>query len=642
MIAGLFITYFKTYSKLNFIPLSDEHNLCGILGKNGIGKSSVLEALDYFFNQDEGWNLHLNAKKKGISDREGAATPYMCPIFVIDNNEKIKPAIKDVLFQLDNLFRNSTKDNVDWVSVAGKDTFFRFKENLCENFPTSSYLIIPIGITYSNKITLSIFQQSAEHVDILNNENLNNVLEYIRDVFDYVYIPKDIDSEQFTKLETKEIQVLMGESLEEIIKGKITDSNIRDINAKLDEFINGLENDLNGYVYKTIQRRQSKVKRADVYNLILETYFSVRKLHKKLKDEQFIEINQMSSGEKQKAIIDVAHSLLKNHRTDGSNLILGIDEPEASLHISACFEQFNSLFDIGNDCRQVIFTSHWYGYLPILNNGNTCVITKDNSSHRFDLINTNNYQEDLHHRIKDSKGKMPYDIQLKSTTDFIQSILINIFSENPYNWILCEGTSEKIYFERYFKEEVISGKLRIVPVGGAKKIKKIYQNIIIPYKEMKEWSIKSKKYGKILLLSDTDRELVRYDVISDDENFKCQRIVNSNDKTEMVNMHSNPSSPETEIEDCLNGKLFVETLKLFIDEFPNISSFIDLDKNYEESISSYSLNLRDSERKELKKIFDSDNGKFKEKFARKYCSLLEDDSYKKLDWIENIRNWFAS
>ncbi|OOF51502.1 hypothetical protein BKK54_02540 [Rodentibacter genomosp. 1] len=640
MIAGLFITYFKTYSKINFVPLSDGHNLCGILGKNGIGKSSILEALDYFFNRDKEWNLHLNAKKKGVtSKRDGAANPYILPIFIIDKDEAIRADLLSVLVELDRLFRCIKKEDINGMGNNAKSTFLSLKDSICSKDIYSSKLIIPIGINYDNIAICPIIDSIKS--DIITTDALESVIKYIRDLYDYVYIPKDIDTEQFMKLETKQVQMLMGESLEDILKSKITETTIREINGNLDKFISDLENELNGYVYKTIQHRQSKVKRSDIYKLIIDTYFNVRKLHKKIKDDQTIPMSEMSSGEKQKAIIDVAHSLLKNHRVDGKNLILGIDEPEASLHISACFDQFNSLFDIGNDCRQVLFTSHWYGYLPILNNGNTCIISKLDGTHRFDLINTSNYQEQMSQQKEESRGKLPYDIQLKSTTDFVQSILINVFSDSPYNWIICEGSSEKIYFEKYFEDEINLNKLRIVPVGGAKKIKKVYSNILIPYNEMKDSVGKNINRGKILLLSDTDRSLVSYKVEGDDF-FKCQRIVNDpkTKETLMVNIHENPISPETEIEDCLNGRLFVEVLKYFRDDFP-IIDFIDDKKIYLESPSVFSLDLRHSEQDKLKNFFDHDNGKVKLQFAKKYVELLS-NSYDIPKWIRDIKQWINS
>ena len=50
MIVGIFLRYFKTYQGINYISITDEDRFCGLVGENGIGKSSVLEALDCFFN----------------------------------------------------------------------------------------------------------------------------------------------------------------------------------------------------------------------------------------------------------------------------------------------------------------------------------------------------------------------------------------------------------------------------------------------------------------------------------------------------------------------------------------------------------------------------------------------------------------
>ncbi|EAS5601021.1 hypothetical protein D9R73_23665, partial [Salmonella enterica] len=61
MIIGLFLRYFKTYGGNNYIPLSSGSNFCGLIGNNGIGKSSVLESLDSFFNS-KNWNLNTGFK----------------------------------------------------------------------------------------------------------------------------------------------------------------------------------------------------------------------------------------------------------------------------------------------------------------------------------------------------------------------------------------------------------------------------------------------------------------------------------------------------------------------------------------------------------------------------------------------------
>ena len=466
---------------------------------------------------------------------------------------------------------------------------------------------------------------------------------------EYIYIPKDIDSELFTRLENQEIQTLMGEKLDHILRDRITETAISEINRGLTDFINEISNELNGYVYRTSTDRQQNLRKSDIHKLIIDSFFNIRKLHKRVNESSnYVEISSLSSGEKQKAIIDVARGLLENHRADGENLIVGIDEPESSLHVSACFEQFDSLFKMSNKCRQIIFSSHWYGFLPTLTYGNVSVISEKDKTHHFDLINLQNYQEQIVHLMQSSKGKLPYDINLKSITDFIQSILSSITSDIPYNWIFCEGSSEKIYFDKYFEDEIQNFNLRIIPTGGAKKIKRIYQNILTPYGEIKEHIDGNtyNKWGKILFLSDTDNQLIHYEAKNNNSQYsrlQCYRLINNTSTrlTETVAINDSLTSPATEIEDCLNGKLFVETLKYFreIKEYEYLDSIIDKDKEYSEEAPYFSLNLRPSEADKLKEFFDSEDGDMKIKFAEKYVELMSQEDYQVPSWIKDIKDW---
>ena len=52
MILGIILRNFKIYKSISYIPISNGNRFCGLIGKNGIGKSSILEALDYYFNSN--------------------------------------------------------------------------------------------------------------------------------------------------------------------------------------------------------------------------------------------------------------------------------------------------------------------------------------------------------------------------------------------------------------------------------------------------------------------------------------------------------------------------------------------------------------------------------------------------------------
>lgn len=640
MIIGTILRNFKTYSGINYVPITHGESFCGLVGNNGIGKSSVLEALDSFFN-GKSWNFNIITKKSGFT----TTRPHITPIFLI-KKESISEGNKETAELISNYTWSIEESDVISQNREQFKTFSMQREILIRDFEISNYYLIPLGSTYDNKPSLSFFntrklgelivedfEKTLQQVPDENLEFLNSLLFELKEKFEYIYIPKDIDPENFTQLETKEIQSLMGETLNEIVEKCVPQRKIQEINQSLNSFIDSVSDILEEYAFRTSGERQVNLRKHDVYKLIVEAYFKIRKLHKK-EGAHWLEMSALSSGEKQKAIIELAYHFLKSYRSDTKNIILGIDEPESSLHMSACYDQFNKLYEVSSLCKQLLFTTHWYGFIPTVENGCVSVISKKDKNHLFDLISISSYRESVKQTVRSSKGKLPYDIRLKSINDFTQSVVTSILTDDPYNWLICEGSSEKIYLEEYLSEIKSDKKLRIIPVGGAGEIKRIYNHLQVAYDDFK-----SEIQGKVILVSDTDAELVSYPTRDELKNLMCYRIVNvaKSRKTELVKISSNPVSPKTEIEDSLNGKLFYETLLEFQDDYPEIENVLsDVDEPSEEAVY-FALDLSPSKLKLLDDFFDSDNNKFE--FAKSYVSKL-DETYEVPDWIENIKNLY--
>jgi predicted ATP-dependent endonuclease of OLD family len=637
MIVGIFIRNVKTYSGINYIPLSFGQSFCGLLGNNGIGKSSVLEALDCIFN-NKTWNYNIVVRKSG----QTVTKPHIVPLYLLkitditEDNFEIAKKISDYVWdseEADILSQNRTHFK----------TFDLQRQILLRDYNKETHLLLPIGLSYDHFPNLSIFNNKKlgeiliddfeKMNQIIKDEELsilNSLQAELKNLYEYIYIPKDIDPEVFTQLETKEIQSLMGETLNEIIEKCVPQNKIQEINLSLNSFIDKLSLTLGEYSFRTSGERQVNLRKNDVYKLIIEAYFKIRKLHKKESDH-WLELSLLSSGEKQKAIIEIAYQFLKDYRKNTDNLIIAIDEPESSLHMSACYDQFNKLFEMSSFCKQLLFTTHWYGFIPTVEDGCVSIITKKDSEHQFDLINVNSYREEVKQSLKKSKGKLPYDIRIKSINDFTQSVITSILSEEPFNWLICEGSSEKIYFEKYFADIKKEKRLRIIPVGGATEIKRIYNNLQVAYEDFKNEII-----GKVILVSDTDAELVQYPTKSELKNLICYRIVNVDNsrKTSLIKIDANPVSPKTEIEDSLNGKLFVETLTSFIESYPEIENIlIDVNEPTEEC-SYYSLDLSHSKQKLLENFFDKDNNKFE--FAKRYSEKIS-ENFVVPEWIEELK-----
>jgi predicted ATPase len=645
MIIGVFLRYIKTYQGINYIPLTNGDSFCGLVGNNGVGKSSVLESLDCFFNART-WNYNITTKKSGLD----STNPYIVPVFLIQK-DLLDNEAKDKAELLSSVIWDIEEKDIANANKPKLRNFLEQRNDIKQKINIHNYFLLPIGINHKGKVDLSIFNcklvKETLFKDNLEQDNsglsgdqlkeLKTLVNKIRESIQYIYIPREIDPENFTQLETQEIQVLMGETLTEILEKKVTAQQIKDINNNLNEFIDNLSNELKTYSYRTLTQRQQNLRKSDLYNLIIEAFFRIRKLHKK-QGEQWLEIGALSSGEKQKAIIDIAFNLLKHNNNSGKNLIIAVDEPESSLHMSACFDQFNALYEISRTSMQLLFASHWYGFLPVIEKGYVTIISKQKTEHQFDLFNLEKYREEIRQKISQSKGQLPYDIRLKSINDLVQSIVASTIDDNPYNWIICEGSSDKCYLVEYFKDIIDNNKLRIIPVGGASEIKRLYQHISLAYEDLK-LEIK----GKIVLLSDTDAQLVRYETQNPQNhpNLMCKRIVNCEigGKTKLVKIDSNPVSPPTEIEDVLNGKLFYEALIDFKQKYPELLDFICEEKDISETSSYFALDLKPSEKDKLKQFFDRDNNKYM--FASKYIERMN-DTYAVPDWITKIRNFITS
>lgn len=625
MIIGLFIKNVKTYSGINFIPLTYNNNFCGIIGKNGCGKSSILEALDYALNNRAEWNYHISYKKQGMTK----TAPYVVPIFLIAK-EKIKQRRdQDILDEYSHIFWELKSNEVNSANVETCKQYIKFRDSIKEYYTPDTHYLISIGCDYERKSSVAIFESVAK----INRDNLDALRKVTLSLYDYVYIPKDIETEKMMKLETQELQTVLGKTLQDIISDIFDNGKVYELNRKLLEFAKSLSDKLGDYEFKTTQERQIALRKNSLYDLIIEDFFVKRKLHKNFQGRP-ISISMLSSGEKQQAILDVYSSLISDSRESTKLLIVGIDEPEASLHISACFAQLDKLYTLCASCCQVLFTTHWYGFIPTIEKGGIVNISACNDEHKFDLFDIERYREQIRKQIEGAKGYLPLEISLKGLNDFIQSIISSVIQENPYNWLLCEGSSDKIYLSSYLKDETTNKKLRIIPVGGVGEIAKIYKQLLAFFEDK---SIKKEIKGKVFLLSDTDKQLDSYTINTGLNNLANKRLIldEDNKKVTLVNINSNIVSPATDIEDSMNGQVCKKTLQALKADNPCLS-FID-DKEADETCSGLALNLDRDNSKRLKEFYNTDNHKYIT--ATKYAEILSDKNYVP-EWITEIKRYF--
>ena len=557
MVVGLLCRHYKIYQGLNFIPICNDYesSFSLFIGNNAVGKSSVLESLNTFFNNTT-WNITKNTKKDEA---------FVAPIFLIRKEDVHSLSTYETMEAISEYFWNVDEDaNANLKNNEEFKKFFQFRDELKYKYGQEEYFFFIMGISFTEKMKVYYSTFNSDLEKKLSEKGIDcrdiTLLSNIREYYSYVYIPVESLTSDVIRVENKEMQDLMSTNILNEIDYILNEKNITQtgstrkinlmdyLNTKLDDYMNKINEAIEkideSYAYKVEQGYKRKLTALDVRSKILEAYFSIRTLKKDKK-----EIYELSSGEQRIALIDVATAFLENNGHDGNRkIILAIDEPENSLHISKSFGQFERLQKLVGK-HQLLLTTHWYGSLPITSIGNVHHIElKPDNKIIINTYDLNNYFE--------KRGALPEDIQMKSYFDLTASILSSIRSEKS-NWIICEGSDDKLYLSHYLTD---LDNTRLLSVGGCGNVIKIYKYLYTPFIEKEE---KKAIESKVLCLIDTD-DIVHDLNISSDVKGKLKLARIQPDRDVVIKLQSVSKAGyhrPTEMEDCLNPLKYYEAIK---------------------------------------------------------------------------------
>jgi len=658
MIAGLFLRNYKIYEKFNFIPFTNgnEENFNLFIGENGAGKSSVLEALDTFFN-DRDFIVHQKARSSNSN---------IAPVFLIEKHKINSIATVETVTLLEKISEMLFTEDISGLvgSNPSLNKFIDLRNELIDKKDTH-YLIL-LGLEPNNSTTTFISMDpkfieklATEGIEEKNvRKELATIKKLVFQLYQYLYIPVETSISDFLKLEDTGMQALMDKDLKAEIESLLKDekfevqgtghrtkkvSVIDFVNEKLKTYVSEVQNAIqridNSYKFRAEHKAKQNVYAKDFCNVIIDTYFKKRELQKDGK-----EIKLLSAGERKKALIDIAYSFLSQNSETEKEIILGIDEPESSLHISMCYDQFERIEEMANDFNhQVFVTTHWYGGLPILNKGRLYHVKKEDKP-ELEIFKLSNYFEE--------RGLHPNDINLKSFYDLTSSIISSIRnSQKPVNWLIVEGGSDKKYLSNYINEDL---NLRILPVGGCSIVKKIYEYLFLPLNTKDETK---DIVGKIYCLIDSDKRGITLscDSQTKNKNLTIRRLQKEDDEIKLVRINNNLNT-ETELEEALNPKKFFEAFEgvvvsngarkmseegeKIVDLFAHYEFQEDSKLSFikgEESIFKQTSLGRNfgKDMKELHLFFDD----YKELICENYIAIESEDSRPK--WVEEIVTYFS-
>lgn len=561
MIIATVLKNFKCYKGINVLPFSDKNNyyLNIIIGNNGVGKSTILEGLDTLFN-DARWIINNSAKSKNET-QTGA-------LFLLDKgklNVCLDAKEQALLKEISDFFWNFTPPSM--VPFKGYETLFEIRNNH-KTLDNVHYLVFIDKANNSKNLSFLSFDKSVKNALTINPKPsdfiIHKLLGKILALHAYIYIPIETSVSDFVKLQNMSMQMLMNRHIKAALSKNLNEKRIKRnkgkksiklslldlINEILEEYVNTVEIDIQneyvGYSYRPKPNHSSKLTVNHVADTIIEAYYSKRIFKK---DGKLIE--DLSSGEKRIILIDIISAFIQKNNPS-RELIVAIDEPESSLHISKCYEQFSKINRIAIDCHHQIFvTTHWYGSLPVLKCGGLIHIA-DNEKATYSELK--NYFE--------KRGDLPNDIQLKGYFD-LSSSLLYAFRNSKQTMMIVEGYEDKRYIEYYLKDD----NLNVIPVGGCSNVKKIFSYLYTPLSDKEMVSLSGKR--KIICLVDTDILCptigIEKDLVS---NILLIRRLHQEDDKEasIIKCDDNKKNP-TEIEEVLESSLFYSSLKLSIHEY---------------------------------------------------------------------------
>lgn len=556
MIVGLLLRHYKNYSKSRFIPLLDdtENMFTVYIGNNGVGKSAILEALDVVLNnRRQSWNISQGQKK---------AEAYICPLFLIPKNSiNTSKRNKDIEVISDFFWGMSELDTTAFSSNPELKKFLEYKNSL-KKYEKSHYLIL-VGISNDSTGAYfgSTFDSNVKELlgdsDEIRNERANTVKDLVLAQYSYLYIPVEESPSELLQLRNETMQKLLNKDIqieiEKILNSKQENASIvSQINKNLESFMNDVNDIVSkldpDYSFAAESGCKQKLTAKDIRAKIIEAFFPLRALKKGSR-----RVELLSSGEQRRAIIDVAYSTLianKDKKTE-SNIILAIDEPETSMHISNCFNQFSRLEELSRKSIQVILTTHWYGYLPIAQKG---------TMHYLESVdNQTNIRTFSLYNLMENRRNYPDDVELKSMFDLASSLISYMRRDESIKWVFCEGSDDKIYLETILRNYK---NLRIIPLGGCGNVIKLYQILMSFMTENNE-----KAHSDIVFLMDTDPNRIPvkepFVLSSSKVPILLRRLqIDKTDRIALVDpLASGGLYTQTEIEDCLDPELYYKAVE---------------------------------------------------------------------------------
>lgn len=399
----------KEFHIKNFRGYKDEvsvsfDNLTIFVGRNDIGKSTILEAMDIFFNDKNA----INPIDKGDINKDAMHAGDMETVFtaVFDNlpdkivvDETVETSLQDEML----LDSNGCLTVVKRFLAAGKPKVY-IKANHPSNGECNNLLLLKIGdlkkkadgLDCSDKtkkafLRKAIWDKFDDELQLVEQEIDTAGGEGMKDIWvkleKYLPIYSLFQSDRSNSDKDKEAQDPLKEAVKEILADQTLLEKLNEVATevrtklqevtsatlhKIEQMNSEIANSLNPSI-PTVE----DLKWADVFKNVSIT------------SDNDIEINKRGSGVKRLILLNFFRAKAERMiaETNHTDIIYAIEEPETSQHIRhqrLLIESFKNIASTPN--AQVVMTTHSSHIVKMLSFDNLRLIEEDNGSKVIRLV----------------------------------------------------------------------------------------------------------------------------------------------------------------------------------------------------------------------------------------------------------------
>lgn len=400
---------FRAYKEETIIEFG---NLTTFVGKNDVGKSSILEALDIFFNENKGIiKIDANDVNK-LAKEEGKEEIKISVVFddlpeslIIDSTNKTNLQDEFLLnkqgfLEIIKKYPNGGKEKVfikayHPANPNCSDLLLKKNQELkrileqekieCEDKTRNAIIRKTIWNHFDNNIQLKEIEIDA------TKEDAKNIWEQLKN---YMPLYALFQSDRKNSDGDSEVQ----DPLKEAVKQVLSNENIKN---KFNEIATEVENYLKEVSNRTLDKlREMNPEVANSLNPVIPSAENLKWAdvfkNVSISGDEDIPINKRGSGVKRLVLLNFFRAEAERRQTEKNvpNIIYAIEEPETSQHPEhqrMLIEAFKKLSN--NENTQIILTTHSPAIVKLL------------EFEQLRLIKRNNNKIDA---IKIEKSNLPY------------------------------------------------------------------------------------------------------------------------------------------------------------------------------------------------------------------------------------------